>query len=471
MVGPDRLQSILVSVLRDITPTEDEQAKTKAMMQLVTSETERVLKPLGLDYTVAGSYMRDTWMKDKKEFDLFILFPVKTSRKDLEEKGIAIGKQIVSNLHGKSRIAYAEHPYVRAKAKNYDIDIVPCYKVESAHKIKSAVDRTPFHNRWLARHLLPELRPEVRVMKQFCKANGFYGSDTKYQAFSGYLCELLVVHYRSFRNLVEKAAGWEPGRIVINLEGMGGEDIKAIHDKFKKQPLIVIDPVDPARNVAAALSPENFIKFVNACKTLLAKPNKKMFQKSDKPVPVTKLSSERKSRKTLLMGISFKAPDVIPDILWPQLRKTAKRVKDILEEYDFSVLNHMAWSDDSTIATLIFEMEVWELPKPRKIEGPSMFVIKHAQDFLRKYRPIARVWVEGENWFAETKREHTNAFVKMNDTLKGTEHILRQKGIASHIAKRVSKTFTPLKEREILSLASKHPEFSRALNDVFKKEV
>lgn len=467
----DRMQSILSAVLREITPTEQEQAKTKAMIELVTSETEKVIKPLGLEYTIAGSYMRDTWMRDKKEFDLFVLFPVKTSRSDLENKGIAIGRQIVSNLHGHSRIAYAEHPYVRAKAKNYDIDIVPCYKVESAHKIKSAVDRTPFHNKWLARHLLPELRPEVRLLKQFCKAQGFYGSDTKFQAFSGYLCELLIVHYRSFRNLAEKAAGWEPGRILINLEGMGGEDVEAVHGKFRKQPLIVIDPVDPGRNVAAALSPESFTRFVNACKKLIARPDRRIFERKDFPVSVARIASEHRARKTLLMGVSFKPPDIIPDILWPQLRKTAKRLKDILEDCGFSVLNHFAWSDDSTTAVFVFEMEVWELPKPRKIEGPSMFVINHAQDFLRKYRPLGRVWVEGENWVAEVNRQHTDAFSKLKDTLKGTEHSLHQKGIASHIAKRISKGFTPMKEREILSLARKHPEFSRVLDDVFRKEI
>jgi len=470
-MAADRMQSILSAVLRDITPTEQEQARTKAMIELVTSETERVIKPLGLEYTIAGSYMRDTWMRDKKEFDLFILFPVKTSRSDLENKGIAIGRQIVSNLHGHSKIAYAEHPYVRARVKNYDVDIVPCYKVESAHKIKSAVDRTPFHNKWLERHLLPTLRPEVRLLKQFCKANGFYGSDTKFQAFSGYLCELLIVYYRSFSNLAEKASGWEPGKVLINLEGMGGEDVKDVHEKFKKQPLILIDPVDPGRNVAAALSPENFTRFVNACKKLVARPDRRMFTRTDSPVPVTKLASERRARKTLLMGISFKPPDIIPDILWPQLRKTARRIKDILEDHDFSVLNHLAWSDDSTVAVFVFEMEVWELPKPRKIEGPSMFVVKHAQDFLRKYRPLGRVWVEGENWVAEVSRQHVDAFSKLRDTLKGTEHALHQKGIASHIARRVSKGFTPMKEREILSLARKHPEFSRVLDDVFRKEI
>lgn len=467
----DRMDSVLSSVLREITPTDEEHSRTKAVIDLVTSETEKVIKPLGLEYTIAGSYIRDTWMRDKKEFDLFILFPVKTSRKELEEKGLSVGRQIVSNLKGHSRVAYAEHPYVRAKVKNYDIDIVPCYKVESAHKIKSAVDRTPFHNRWLERHLLPGLRPEVRLLKQFSKANGFYGSDTKYQAFSGYLCELLIIHYRSFRNLAEKAAGWEPGKVLINLEGFGDEEVKPVHDKFRKQPLIVIDPVDPKRNVAAALSPENFLKFVSSCRNLVSSPNKKMFTKPDVQVSLTKLERERSQRRTFLMGVSFRAPDVIPDILWPQLRKTANRVRDILNEYDFSVLNHIAWSDDASTAALVFEMEVWELPRYRKIEGPSIFSLKHSQDFLKKYRPLGRVWVEGENWIAEAKREHTEAFSKLRDTLKENESTLHLKGIASHMAKEIAKGFTPMKEREILSLAKKKPDFAQALMEMFKREI
>jgi len=61
-------------------------------------------------------------------------------------------------------IAYAEHPYVRAQITHkteskpaekivYDVDIVPCYAVKKATEIKSAVDRTPFHNKWLEKNL------------------------------------------------------------------------------------------------------------------------------------------------------------------------------------------------------------------------------------------------------------------------------------------------------------------------------
>ena len=44
---------------------------------------------------------------------------------------------------------YAEHPYVNAIFDGFEVDLVPAFGVESAASIKSAVDRTPFHNNYI----------------------------------------------------------------------------------------------------------------------------------------------------------------------------------------------------------------------------------------------------------------------------------------------------------------------------------
>ena len=148
-----KMDSVLENVLKKITPTYWERKETGSVLEIVKDTTGEVIKKKGLSYILAGSFVRDTWLTDKKEFDIFILFPEKVSRNLLEKRGLEYGKRIVKKLKGKYEIAYAEHPYVRAVIKGYAVDIVPAYKVKSGSEIKSAVDRTPFHNKWLSEHL------------------------------------------------------------------------------------------------------------------------------------------------------------------------------------------------------------------------------------------------------------------------------------------------------------------------------
>ncbi len=462
---------ILQDVLDRITPTAQEQKRTQEMVSRVTGATEKAIKGKGLDYVIAGSFTRDTWMKDKKEFDIFIRFPVGMSREKLEEQGLELGKQISGLLRGKATVAYAEHPYTRVRLREYDVDIVPCYRVPSAMRIKSAVDRTPFHNEWLSHHFLKGLAPEVRLLKQFCKSRGVYGSDTKTQGFSGYLCELLIVQYRTFRDLASQARNWRAGKTLINLEGVYPiSDIRNIHKKFPSQPLIVIDPVDPGRNVAAALSPENFIRFVKACREFCQKPSTGFFERKPPGPNIAQVERDISRKRTTLLGFRCPAPQVIEDVLWPQLRRTARRVRDILEEAEFSVFGHDVWSDGKS-CVFIYELSVSELPSVRKLRGPSIFVDSHSSNFLKKYASGARVWVEGEFWTAEVKRSHREASKLLEASLSGPESGLRASGMASHLAGQIAKKREILKKSDILALARKDKAFGQFLQDHLEKHL
>ncbi len=467
----DRKDRVLQDVLDKITPTASEQEKTRQLVEKVVSATEQVISRKGLDHVIAGSFTRDTWMKDKREFDIFIRFPPSRSRKDLESQGLEMGKQIARALRGRHTIAYAEHPYVRVRVRDYDVDVVPCYRVASPTKIKSAVDRTPFHNEWLSKHFLKELSPEARLLKQFCKGQGVYGSDTRTQGFSGYLCELLIIHYRSFKRLMSEAPSWEPAKMVINLEGIYPiGDIGNIHKKFPKHPLLVIDPVDPGRNVAAALSPENFMKFIRACRLFNKNPSTECFFPAPPKPNISRIDRNLSGRRTSVMGFSCPAPKIIDDVLWPQLRRTARRIRDILEEQDFMIHGHDVWSD-SKECVFFFEMEVSGLPRIRKLRGPSIFARTNSKNFLNKYKSIARVWVDGEHWTAEIKRTFTEATSLLRKSLSATETELRASGMASYIAKEIAKSHKVMSKRDFLALARKSKLFGQFLQDYLEKNT
>jgi len=484
-----RIHEALTEVLKRITPSQEEQYETKAFIEKVLAVTDDILKPHGLTRTLAGSYMRNTWLPNKKEFDIFIMFPENYSRETLEKLGLDIGKQITRKLCGEHVIAYAEHPYVRAKVftkpviekrrlrkkelrkgSSYEIDIVPCYAVKSAEKIKSAVDRTPFHNKWLYENMSPALAPQVRLLKQFAKGIGVYGSDAKVLGVSGYLCELLIINYKSFKNFLDHASKWEAGQVFIDMEEHHKEGREQIMKEFKTHPLIVIDPVDPHRNVASNFSPENFVKLAKSSRDFLERPGSQFFFPEKKKAGAGELKKIIGNRGTRMLAVRFQKPDVIDDILWPQLRRTSRRLASILKEHDFIVMGKDAYCTGKD-CILLFEMEVWSLPRIRKLTGPFISARKHSDEFISKYKGAGRIWVEGPAWVAEIKRKFTEADQKLKDSLKDSEKSLLAKGIASHPAHSIAKKFEILDSKEILKLAKKDPGFAEFLQGYFTKRV
>jgi tRNA nucleotidyltransferase (CCA-adding enzyme) len=456
------MESVLKRILKRITPSDGEREELSNVLGRIMDATDNVISPLGLKKTIAGSFIRDTWLADKKEIDLFIMFPVSYSRESLERVGLDVGKKIVRKLKGAYEIAYAEHPYVKGRVKGFAVDIVPCYRVKSASKIKSAVDRTPFHNKYIEKHLKPEMSKDVRLLKQFCKAIDVYGSDIRTLGFSGYLCELLIIKHRTFKNLVRSARKWRFG-VFKDLEGR----CVLRRGYFKNQPLVVIDPTDPKRNVAAALSDENFMKFVEACNKFSEKPSERFFEMDKKAVKKSELRKHLKGRGTELFVLKFKRPRVVDDILWSQMRRTAARIVSLSREHEFEVFDHSVWSDEDH-SYLIFEMKTWELPVIRKLTGPPVSSKKHSKEFRDKYKKDD-VRVEGKRWVAEVKRKYRGFGDLLEDFLDKPERSLLKEGVRSHIARSVSGGFKILKSKDVGETVGKNRDFAVFLRKYFER--
>lgn len=435
------MKTVLRSVLASITPSEKE---NHHILQTIERVRAAVNEHSPHPHILAGSYTRGTWMKDKREVDVFVLFPPSTRREVLEKKGLEIGKRVAKALKGKAVIAYAEHPYTRISFGSFAVDIVPAYKVDDPQHIQSAVDRTPFHNQYLEQHFYPELAAEARLLKQFLKANGLYGSDSKTSGFSGYLCELLILHFKSFQTLVKRAARWQPGTYV---------DTEGHHPVAPPFPhaLIVIDPIDPKRNVAAVLTPENFVWFVSLCKRFVKKPTAEFFslkQRMDRSV-----ARVMRQRGTTFLGMKITRPEILDDILYPQLRRTLKRVGSMLNEQDF-VVQGSGVECDERACYLVLELEVASLPPLRKVVGPPFREAKHARDFLKKYH-ATRTFVEDGRWVAEIPRKWTEAHQVLRALLKHPKKRLQELGVAGEIAGAMKKQAGILSQSQILSATQK----------------
>jgi len=156
-----------------------------------------------------GSAARDTWLAQDHDLDIFLGVP--------EEGDLGEAMELARLVAPEHEERYAEHPYVHALVDGFEVDLVPCYLVDDASRLKSAVDRTPFHTRYIIARIAG-LEDDVLLLKQFLKGIGVYGSELKTGGFSGYLVELLVILYRSFPDVLRAASHWRPDT-VLNLEG------------------------------------------------------------------------------------------------------------------------------------------------------------------------------------------------------------------------------------------------------------
>ncbi len=463
-------EAVIKRVASRITPSEGKVKDTDRAVKMIMKATGKIIKPMGLGHTLAGSFLRDTWLTDKLEFDIFILFPENVSREKLERTGLAVGKRIVASLNGKYEIAYAEHPYIRAVIDGYAVDFVPCYDIKDPGKIKSAVDRTPHHNKYILKNLTKALSPQVRLLKQFCKGLGVYGSDLRVEGFSGYLTELLVIKYKTFKNLLLEASGWEAGKVFIDLKGSSGIKGSGYKDKYPGQPLVVIDPVDRNRNVAASLSPANFELFKQSCASFLKSPSESYFRTKRIGMSPSSLQKKAKQRGTKLITVSFKRPPVVDDVIFPQLRRSAKRIAGMLGDNDFRVLGQDVWCDGDE-CMIFFELLVWKLPETKNVTGPPVFSKKHSEQFKSKYKGKSRLWVEGSNWVTEVRTRFPDAERFISRNLRAGVKDLAGKGIASHVAKGLKGGFAVSTDGDVIKKAGMKPEIALFLTEYFKKKI
>ncbi|MEM0057198.1 MAG: nucleotidyltransferase domain-containing protein, partial [Candidatus Geothermarchaeota archaeon] len=171
---------------------KDIREKVKAKLVGIISEPD--------DVFVAGSFPRRTFLSRDYDVDIFIRYPTKFSKEELKKITFELAEDILGRENIRAR--YAEHPYVEASIKGITVNLVPSYKTEP-YMWMSAVDRTYYHLKYLNRKLTEEMVNEVLLLKSFLKGIGCYGAEVSIKGVSGYLAELLILHYGTFLNLVK----------------------------------------------------------------------------------------------------------------------------------------------------------------------------------------------------------------------------------------------------------------------------
>ncbi|MFX1287567.1 MAG: hypothetical protein ACFFFY_03270 [Promethearchaeota archaeon] len=276
------INDIFKEVLENISPTQEELTLIDDITKILKTLLDNKAQELNINYTKiepqGSTGIKQTQLKNDFDIDLFVgldyqLYKPKydtMSKNQLKKESkkdflYLCNNWIIKSLTLKEfhhpRLLYAEHPYVTVdylvKNLSIKIDIVLFFDLELEYIMNNgpvtAVDRSPWHGRFVKNNLSQKQKNDVRLLKQFFKANHCYGDKSAVGkvGFIGYSAELLIHHYQNLQNLFFNFAKLKDN--PIDNHNRPNDKLRKIQH-FQNDYLIIIDPIDKNRNVASAIS-------------------------------------------------------------------------------------------------------------------------------------------------------------------------------------------------------------------------
>ena len=405
---------VLSKVLHAIKPSPQEMERELEFCKILLFRIKTNIPP-GCEVVLTGSMAKKTFLHDKKDVDIFVLFDRSVAKSSFEP---ALKKIMASCFPGVHyQLSYAEHPYIRFRFEGRKVDLVPAYRITKASERLSAVDRSVLHTTFIKKNLRKEQIGDVLLLKKFLHANSLYGAEIKVKGFSGYLCELLIVHYGGFQKLVRAASKWKPSVFIDLKKYYAADEVKEAIKKYGH--LGVIDPTDKNRNVAAAVSEENFLLFKKMCMQFLKKPSELFFFKKV-PTFEEKVAKIAKNKKVWL--VSMPKPEVVDDVLWGQIYKMVGQLTDHLAEFKPTILA----DDHKHLIRLAVAARVEKLSPKMLVEGPPLDMKTHVAKFKKSHKKSK--FIIKKKIYAEVARP----IVKLEDAI--LEFFKQFRNSPSHLA-------------------------------------
>lgn len=335
----NKIEQIFENVLSRIKPTNVEILLIQNIVQELKTLIKTRAEQLNIKFTTicpqGSTGIKQTQLKTDFDIDLFIglnyeEFKSKYDGISKTRAKKAIKKDffylcenwIIQALHGTKFkdpvLFFAEHPYVRVNyfhdGKKIKIDIVLYFDLPKEYIMNNgpitAVDRTPWHGKFIKENLTERQKDEVRLLKQFFKACYCYGDKSPIGrcGFIGYSAELLIHHFKSLQNLFENFNSLK-NMAIDPIKRRTYDQLKKI-ERFKDDFLIIIDPVDPNRNVGSSISKRAYDYCNVKVKEFLKNPKEAFFE--IRSIPEFNPKTSKKSTIDKLFIIEFKNED--PDV-------------------------------------------------------------------------------------------------------------------------------------------------------------
>lgn len=395
-------QKDLNEVFEEFRQDDQERALVREISSDLISKIESILeeKNLAAKVMLVGSAAKETSLKGG-DVDLFIVFDRKYKREQIVKYGLSIGHTVLPSGYEK----FAEHPYVTGSVQGHKVDVVPCFAMNPHERIQSSVDRSPLHEMYVKERLDNAKRREVVLLKAFMKGINVYGSEVFRSGFSGYVCELLVIELGTFEKVLEFFASSGKRLILRDVPGV---------EQFDSS-LVIVDPVDDRRNAAASVNQENLARMRILSREFLHSPRKEYFY--------GKLNGSvtRSDRGTHFRVLTIPRPDLMDEIIIPQIRRLDRLLFSILEEGGFMPVGSeiLVRSD----IDILVEVERLTVPNIRTHHGPPADS-QETRSFIDKWSKTEHFrgpYLSGDRLVVDIQNPHTSLEECVMNNLKGRD--------------------------------------------------
>lgn len=346
---------------------------------------------------IAGSLAKGTNLRGDFDVDIFVKF-------DMLYKSENLSDMLKKVLHRfRPAKVHGSRDYFQFRYKSVNFEVVPVLDIKTASEALNVTDVSPLHALWVKENI-KNLAGQIRLAKKFCKSQGVYGAESYINGFSGYILEILVIHYGGFLKLLTAVSKWKPKQVIDTAHQYRSnkEVYKKLNIAKLQSPLIVIDPVQKDRNAAAALNIETFSKFILASKSYLSNPSLKFFQKPKFSIKLLRDTAKKYDFELVLLKI--RPLEGKADVVGSKILKVYNYIKKQLTLNDFSVMDS-GWEWNCQVH-LWYYVSPKELSKFRKHPGPLVYSSdSHIKKFLSKHKYTV---VEESKIVAITKRAFTN---------------------------------------------------------------
>jgi len=369
--------SLLEQVKKSLRPDSDIIAVRDEVIGRINHELLR--REIDAHAVGGGSVAKGTYLPLDHDVDIFVRFSF--SFADLEEQLPELLSRVLKPFSPKR--LHGSRDYFQFSYEGYDFEVIPVLAVDDASMAKNVTDMSPLHVDYF--RLRGEgLEEEVRLTKQFCKSAGVYGAESYIRGFSGHVIDLLIIHYRSFHALVRAAASWK-SPVIIDIETHHKDPLSHLNDA-KLSPLVLIDPVQPDRNAAAALSVEQFAAFIDRSKAFLKNPSENFFvvEQFRKDLTLSRLKEHPGSG----VWVQVVVHDDKKDIAGARVRKAFERVMKAVREAGFSVVED-GWHfslEESAFWVCVSQVE---LSESYERQGPPVSQHVSAERFRQTHEAVS----------------------------------------------------------------------------------
>ncbi len=372
-------------VLERIRPGREEQQRVQKTVKEFLTRLNKVVQ--GATAILGGSGAKGTWLSGNYDIDIFVKYKDREKTHQLSELleaslRKAFPKEALHRLHG-------SRDYFQLCYNGVNIEVVPIISIRNAEEALNITDVSPLHAQWITKKA-KMLKDEILLAKQFFKANRLYGAESHIGGFSGYVLEILIVHYGSFQKLLQEAVTWK-GKAIIDVEGhyKGKNVLFELNTSKTQSPLIVIDPVDKGRNAAAAVSREKFLLLKKTAKAYLAKPTAGFFTRKELDIKTL----QKKGHLVLLDVAPLKGKE---DVVGVKILKVLEYLTRKLEPFD---VKQSGWDEEKLMYFVLAKdkvspLEVRTGPRLEMKEHVQMFKKAHKKTFIRENRIFAEIPVK-----------------------------------------------------------------------------